>query len=482
MSGDSSGRGAQAAIDFAMAVGAHLIALLSTFGFSVPRAPLVATLEWLVPMSALYLAALALVGVYRSRARPVPTSRLLCALLIAIVAASAIAVFAQGPERALPLRLVLIAGALIAGSSLLRYSAARRQVLLVLLSCAVAGAIGELALVVVYDPLEVKIVGTPYAKYRQMLVEDPELGFVLKPGSRVVFSSEDTGGAPMTVEINSLGLRDREIEMVKPAGTIRVVFVGDSLVFGAGVDIDSTLPRQLERALNTAAAPGAPYQVLNWGVGSYCLRQELGFVRRLDAARFRPDLLLVGTGPNDFGQSLNPNTYESQTGALATRDVQRELRRAPRHGIPALRLYRLTEHLVERVVQGRATPADVAAAAASPAAASTRADVDAFARYAAETRIPIAFVLMPPQQVVLDDRSGPPGVIYQVFRDLLTARGIPYFDCLPALRAAHRRDPSPLFLPGDRLHFNARGSTAIAAALEAFVARQAAGRAPETAG
>jgi lysophospholipase L1-like esterase len=467
------------AVDFAAVVGAHLIALPLSFGFFVPHAVLAATMTWIFPLSCLYVAALSLAGVYRRTPQPVSTRWLLSSLLIAVLMASAATVVPPGSERSLPLRLVLVAGLILVSGGLLRYSPARRQVILILLSSVTALLIGELALVFGHDPLEVKIVGTPYAKYRQMLLEDPELGFVLKPNSRVFFSSAETGGEPMVVEINSLGLRDREIEPAKHSGTIRIVFVGDSLVFGAGIDVGQALPRQLETALNNGAAPGRHYEVMNWGVGSYCLRQELGFVRRLGAERFRPDLLLVGTGPNDFGQSLNPNTYESQTGALATRTVQRELRRAPRHGIPGLRLYRLAEHLVERVTQRAMAPSDVAAAAGSDAAASTRADIDGFIRYAVDIGVPLAFVLMPPEAIVVGDRSAPFNVTYEVFQDLLK-ESTPYFDCLPVLRAARRNDPGPLFLPGDRLHFNARGHTVIATALAGFVERQAAVELPGT--
>ncbi len=49
--------------------------------------------------------------------------------------------------------------------------------------------------------------------------------------------------------INSHGMRGPERPKKKPAGTRRILFLGDSLVFGAMVADDRTLPVELERRL-----------------------------------------------------------------------------------------------------------------------------------------------------------------------------------------------------------------------------------------
>jgi len=72
------------------------------------------------------------------------------------------------------------------------------------------------------------------------------------PGGRGQIVGKDT-------EINSLGFRDPEFSPVKAPGTLRVVVLGNSVVFGQGVEEPDTLPAQLAAFLKekgiTAIAP-----------------------------------------------------------------------------------------------------------------------------------------------------------------------------------------------------------------------------------
>jgi lysophospholipase L1-like esterase len=67
--------------------------------------------------------------------------------------------------------------------------------------------------------------------------------------------SEGTGYAPVLTNrkwggpTNSLGYRDVEHEQRKPAGVHRVVALGDSFAWGAGVEFDDAWPRRLQRGL-----------------------------------------------------------------------------------------------------------------------------------------------------------------------------------------------------------------------------------------
>ena len=56
--------------------------------------------------------------------------------------------------------------------------------------------------------------------------------------------------------VNSLGFRDREFPKEKPAGELRVLAIGDSFTFGAGVQLDDCWVQLLERRL--AEMRGAP--------------------------------------------------------------------------------------------------------------------------------------------------------------------------------------------------------------------------------
>ncbi len=128
--------------------------------------------------------------------------------------------------------------------------------------------------------------------YRLHRPSAPPLGYELVPG--VTFGD---------VHINSLGLRDVERPAAKPAGAFRVLVLGDSITLGAGLPLESTYPKVMERAL-AGSAPGAAsaIEVWNAGVIGYNAAQQAAWFERHGVA-LAPDLVVVGFCLNDFGAS-----------------------------------------------------------------------------------------------------------------------------------------------------------------------------------
>ena len=71
--------------------------------------------------------------------------------------------------------------------------------------------------------------------------------------------------------VNALGLRGRETTVQKPAGTRRILMLGDSFTMGKGVQDNETFPVIVETLLQPqlAACGGGALEVLNGGVDSY---------------------------------------------------------------------------------------------------------------------------------------------------------------------------------------------------------------------
>ena len=117
---------------------------------------------------------------------------------------------------------------------------------------------------------------------RQVGQFDPYLGWSLKPGAVAV--SKRTGSA-VEYRINSKGLRDQERTYQKPKGIYRIVLIGDSYTFGAGVPIEthfSTLLRGSFTAL----------EVINLGVNGYGIDQA--FLRlQKEGFKYAPDLVIA---------------------------------------------------------------------------------------------------------------------------------------------------------------------------------------------
>lgn len=92
------------------------------------------------------------------------------------------------------------------------------------------------------------------------------------------------------VDVNSRGLREREIGYEKPPGLRRVLVLGDSFVEATEVAVEEAFPRRLEAYL--AAAGGPPIQVVNAGAVGYGTAQEYLFLDH-EGLRYQPDLVVL---------------------------------------------------------------------------------------------------------------------------------------------------------------------------------------------
>lgn len=131
-----------------------------------------------------------------------------------------------------------------------------------------------------------------YASATQFRLE-PYTVFGLKPN----FKSD-------TVNVNSLGLRGREIEK-KGENTYRIIVLGGSAVFGGEVQNDNlTFCAVLEKELNNSKKlNNKNIEVVNAGVPAYMSMQELILLENklLD---LKPDMVIVFDGYNDVITSL----------------------------------------------------------------------------------------------------------------------------------------------------------------------------------
>jgi len=92
-------------------------------------------------------------------------------------------------------------------------------------------------------------------------------------------------------DINALGLRDLELSREKPAGTKRILFLGDSFTEGWGVTATETFTSQL-RGLLDASGLRTPWQIVNAGVAGYSPLLEYLYLKNAGAT-LQPDLVIV---------------------------------------------------------------------------------------------------------------------------------------------------------------------------------------------
>jgi D-alanyl-lipoteichoic acid acyltransferase DltB (MBOAT superfamily) len=106
-------------------------------------------------------------------------------------------------------------------------------------------------------------------------------------------------GAALTT--NSMGMRDREYALHKPAGTLRVALIGSSHEVGAGVGDDQTYENIVEDRLNRELSPpaGQRYEILNFAVPGYAALQKLAILEQR-AFAFEPDVVLYVVHSYEF--------------------------------------------------------------------------------------------------------------------------------------------------------------------------------------
>jgi hypothetical protein len=137
------------------------------------------------------------------------------------------------------------------------------------------------------------------------------------------------------VRLNSLGYRDREHTLSVPAGTKRILLIGDSYAFGAGIDdVEERLGDRLETGLNRLRGE-ARYDVINAGKPDTHTHHHIETLQRTLA--FRPAYVFLIYVFNDIEHVTQPS-----------RSVITDLR-GPLSRLHPLRLAVLNSHFGEQV-------------------------------------------------------------------------------------------------------------------------------------
>ena len=116
---------------------------------------------------------------------------------------------------------------------------------------------------------------------------DPLLYWKLKPNQNCYTK---VGHKP--VHINSQGTRGREFQIEKPAGTIRILSLGDSRTFGWGLDESETYSSRLQQMIQEKLGDRKKVEVINAGVNAWSFPQMLVYFRET-GLRYQPDVVIL---------------------------------------------------------------------------------------------------------------------------------------------------------------------------------------------
>lgn len=178
----------------------------------------------------------------------------------------------------------------------------------------------------------------PYAVESNMyFTSDPHTGQRLMPHGVGYYADGIVANA------NSRGHRDEEIQVPKPANTIRILVLGDSFTVGANVRRSEAYPQVLESWLDERELRRV--EVVNTGVGGWSPYQYAEYFEHYGAA-LEPDVVLVGffVGNDTY---IDRHTAERLPGAVMGRRISAEARR--RYRTPFLVFFHERSHLVRRL-------------------------------------------------------------------------------------------------------------------------------------
>ena len=125
-----------------------------------------------------------------------------------------------------------------------------------------------------------------YSMLMKVDSENPLIEYVHKPNTSARLMNVD-------VRINSDGWRDEEYPAAK-TGKYRIIFLGDSLTFGWGVEHKDTFENIIEENLNKRY----PAEIINFGTGNYNTEQEVNlFLEK--GFKYKPNKVVIFYFIND---------------------------------------------------------------------------------------------------------------------------------------------------------------------------------------
>ena len=137
--------------------------------------------------------------------------------------------------------------------------------------------------------------------YPILYVIDADRGSALRPAAQGLWQKEGKA----FIRINNDGLRDRDHEVGKSPGVIRIAVLGDSYAEAFQVDMEKTFWAIMENSLQSCKHLRArKVEVINFGVSGYGTASEL-VTLRTRVWKYQPDIILLAflTG-NDVRNNL----------------------------------------------------------------------------------------------------------------------------------------------------------------------------------
>lgn len=263
--------------------------------------------------------------------------------------------------------------------------------------------------------------------------------------------------------INSHGTRGSEFDSIKPAGTIRIVSLGDSRTFGWGLSDEEAYSALLETRLQKRVGGRQKIEVINAGVNAWSYPQMYAYFRH-DGLTHKPDYVVVGeaNGWTQFVEGADPAFVRRFMWSVRFKNLLRRF--AVYHYVIEVKL----EHVYQRYRE-KFIPVDPRND--SLYKDQQRPDPDAvfkeaignLCRLALSQGVTPVLLYLPTRQELREE----PTTVYRTKAAIARELEIPLVDLTPLLKGRGEE----LYLQADPVHLNVAGNRIIADTLAGTMER-----------
>ena len=257
------------------------------------------------------------------------------------------------------------------------------------------------------------------------------------------------------VHVNAHGTRGPEFQTAKPAGTLRVLSLGDSKTFGWGLTEAETYSDLLEKKIQQHLGGGKKVEVINAGVNAWSYAQLHVWFRDY-GLKLQPDLVVLADA-NLWTQFSEQSSPEFVRAFLWRVRVKNFLRRfATYHYIVEYQLQEVyAKHRSKFIPLDPKQDTFFKEQQAKDPDAFFRTHIEGLCRLAQSNGIKAVLLHMPTTRQLADPESNNViGAKQAVSRQL----GVPLVDLTDDMKPRGKE----LFLEGDEAHLNAPGNEIVA--------------------
>jgi hypothetical protein len=317
---------------------------------------------------------------------------------------------------------------------------------------------------------------TPWIRFKL----DKTVGYVNLP-------SQKGYSMDAAVNINSRGFRGRELCERREDLGLRVLCLGNSLTFGAGVEDGETYPGQLQEILGSRL-PDIKSEVINGGIVGFTITQYIPYLRKV-LPEIRPDIVFLGMHWRDMhyfarlGQ-LKDRTDKEAWGALKKQFDKTQEKAATstrgallKRSIGRIRSLYVAAYYLRKLKDAVWTP-NFMVWQRLFLRGEVNEHIIARERFARErlglvsglcesANARFILLLFPDNKQLLKEYPDSiwPSIVSNICRD----KNIMHLELRPALSNAYAEHRGSLFVPYDITHYSPEGNRAIAEAIFDFI-------------